>query len=728
VAVVCALPLLPLLLAAALALFPPSPVQAHGPSAEPAKNAPGRAVAEQLTVQLAALHAQRLVASPDQQHGLEASMRQVAQNRKLALLALVESDPAEFLRIALPEKVRLGLPSSVQALVEQEVDIEGTLEVLHEDGANYHRYHYHLETAMGRLRLHFAQDPPDTVLTGARVRVRGKKLDNEMAAGSGTKNVQTVSAALPSALGPQHTLVILVNFQDKATQPYTLEHARNVTFGTTSNFDVENSYGQTWLTGDVVGWFTIPVSSTVCDYNAIRTYGRQAAAAAGVNVSGYARHVFAFPANACSWWGLGTVGGNPSSAWVKGTYSLGVIGHELGHNLGLYHSHSYDCGTTVLGTTCTIGEYGDSLDLMGASQTAHFNAFQKERLGWLGYGASPPITSVSASGTYTVAPYEPRDSRVKALKILKGTDSMGRKTYYYVEYRQGIGFDAFVASNANVRAGIVIHMGTESSGDSSYLLDMTPATSSWADPALGLGQTFADVDAGITISPLWADSTGAGVSVVYTGPACVPAPPTVAMTPSAAQWATAGTAVAFTVSVTNNDNVGCTTSTFAVTPTLPAGWTVTMASSVIAVNPGATSSTTMTVSSPAATAEGFYAVVATVADGAGRSGSASGTYVVAAGVDASVTTDKTTYSRGDVVSMTTVVRMNGAAVSGAAVTVSLTKANGGVVTMTATTSADGRAIVRLRLKKQDPVGTYQVLARTTQGSLTGQAATSFRVD
>jgi hypothetical protein len=48
--------------------------------------------------------------------------------------------------------------------------------------------------------------------------------------------------------------------------------------------------------------------------------------------------------------------------------------------------------------------------------------------------------------------------------------------------------------------------------------------------------------------------------------------------------------------------------------------------------------------------------------------------------------------------------------------------------MTATTSADGRAIVRLRLKKQDPVGTYQVLARTTQGSLTGQAATSFRVD
>jgi hypothetical protein len=48
--------------------------------------------------------------------------------------------------------------------------------------------------------------------------------------------------------------------------------------------------------------------------------------------------------------------------------------------------------------------------------------------------------------------------------------------------------------------------------------------------------------------------------------------------------------------------------------------------------------------------------------------------------------------------------------------------------MTATTGADGRAIVKLRLRKQDPVGTYQVLARAALGSLTGQAATSFRVD
>ena len=687
-------------------------------------------MAEQLTVQLAALHAQKVMASPGQQHGLEASMRQVALSRKQALLSVIETDPAEFLRLALPANVRANLPASVQAHVEHEAEIEGTLEVLHEDGADYQRFHYHLDTGAGRVRLHFAADAPDNVVTGSRIRVRGHKLDTELAAASGTTSVQTVTTTtvLPRTFGAQNTLVILVNFQDNATQPFSAEYARDVTFGTTSNFKVENSYGQTWLTGTVVGWFTIPVSTTVCDSNAIRTQARAAATAAGVNLSAYTRHVFAFPANACSWLGLGTVGGNPSSAWIKGSYSLKVVGHELGHNLGLYHSHSYDCGTTVLGTTCTTSDYGDTLDLMGSSSSAHFNAFQKERLGWLGYGSSPPVTTVTASGTYTVAPYEPTDSRTKALKILKGTDSSGRKTYYYVEYRQGIGFDGFVATNGNVRGGIVIHMGTESSGDSSYLLDMTPATSSWSDPALTVGQTFADADSGVTISPLWADGTAVGVSVVYAGPACVPVSPTLSVSPSAAQWVSAGTTVVFTVSITNHDNSGCASSTFMLQPAVPAGWTAPLGASSITVAPGATTTTTMTVSSPTSAPEGFYVVSTTATDGAGRSSVGSGTYVVTAGVDTTVLTDKAVYGKTDAVKITSTVRSGGAAVSGAAVTVSVTKANGSVVTMNGTTGADGRATMTLRLKKQDPAGMYQVQSKAKlTDAVTGQASTSFRV-
>ena len=41
---------------------------------------------------------------------------------------------------------------------------------------------------------------------------------------------------------------------------------------------------------------------------------------------------------------------------------------------GLYHSHSLDCGTTLLRTLLTIAEYGDTLDIMGIPHAGHFNA------------------------------------------------------------------------------------------------------------------------------------------------------------------------------------------------------------------------------------------------------------------------------------------------------------------------------------------------------------------
>ena len=37
-----------------------------------------------------------------------------------------------------------------------------------------------------------------------------------------------------------------------------------------------------------------------------------------------------------------------------------------------------------------LGEYGDVFDLMGKNTGGHFSAYQKERLGWLDDGVSPP--------------------------------------------------------------------------------------------------------------------------------------------------------------------------------------------------------------------------------------------------------------------------------------------------------------------------------------------------
>src|SRR5207247_5288603 len=104
---------------------------------------------------------------------------------------------------------------------------------------------------------------------------------------------------------------------------------------------------------------------------------------------------------------------------------------------------------TIIGD-CYQLEYGDGLDIMGWSNSGHFNAPQKERLGWLNYGVSPPITTVTSSGSYTLAPYETIGTAPKTLKILKYTNpTTGAQDWYYVEFRQAVGFDSYLGTNPN---------------------------------------------------------------------------------------------------------------------------------------------------------------------------------------------------------------------------------------------------------------------------------------
>jgi uncharacterized repeat protein (TIGR01451 family) len=687
--------------------------------------------AEEATRNLVALNAEYQLAGPAERGRLLQSLLDVAATRQQLLAALIDDEPQVVLRVAMPSDVRAGLSPEVQAFVEEDTEAEGEVEVLVEDRDTGSVTHYALKAQDGtRLSLHFAADPPK-LLTGSRVRVRGVRVASALALESGNTSVQALSVALPNTFNAQPTLVILVNFLDKATQPYTVATAQSVVFTTTSNFDLENSFQQTWLTGDVVGWFTIPLNSTVCDSGSIASYAQSAATAAGVNLSAYRHYVYAFPQNACSWWGLGTVGGNPSQAWVNGSLALMVVGHEMGHNFGLYHSHGMDCGDSVIGDTCTITDYGDYLDIMGNSRPIHFNAFQKERLGWLNYNASPPITTVDTDGSYWLDPYESPSSNPKALKILKSTDpATGSNTWYYVEFRQAIGFDSSLSGFTNVLNGVVVHLGSDGNGNSSYLLDMTPADSFSTNPALDVGQSYYDPTAGVTITPLSASSSGALVNVAFGPISCVEANPAVVLSPSQSQWVKPGTIVTYTVTVTNNDNAGCSATTFALQGTVPASWTAAFASPTLAIAPGASASTTFQVASSPSAADGFYTVGVSATNSAGPAytASASSTYVVASSLGVSVATDKPSYTRNQSVSIRASTSFNGSPVANASVTFTITRSNGTVVTLSATTGTNGTATVTLRLRKQDPTGTYQVRANASaSGGVSGGATTSFTV-
>lgn len=333
--------------------------------------------------------------------------------------------------------------------------------------------------------------------------------------------------AIPESLGPQKTIVFLINFQNKPTdRPWTVDDVKTSVFRTVNNIYNESSYGQTTVVGEVAGWYTVPMNSNINCNDMVKrlpTYAAKLAAEHGIDLSLYSHRVYLFPANRnCQWAGLGTVGGRPSHAWINGYNVPYIIGHELGHNIGLYHSHFLKCRGSSNQGNCRTIEYGDEADIMGQGETAHFNAYQKDRLGWLNYMLSPPILTVAISGTYNISAYETAMRDIKAIKILKKTLADGSHDFYYLEFRQGAGFDAPLGScrGCDFTKGILVHQANDRDPDSSNLLDMSPQDRNTRLAALLPGNTFIDPDTdngklSITVNAI--TNTFANVAITFAG-------------------------------------------------------------------------------------------------------------------------------------------------------------------------------------------------------------------
>jgi Gametolysin peptidase M11 len=390
-------------------------------------------------------------------------------------------------------------------------------------------FHYELRTDDGEtLRLRFAEIP-EGLRTGDRIAVHGRARPS----GFDVDEVEPVSSRAPlssplsrSALstwtvGAKRVLVVLLNFTDDSSlNSTTVTNAQNLFFGAGSSvarYYNEASYGLVSMTGDVALVTATVAKPTTCDSGTIQTQANARAADAGYNLANYNFVVWVFPSiGACGWNGMAYVGW--SGVWINGTGSMNLLvaGHELGHNFGLEHAHSYACGTVSIAPSgCTRSEYGDRFDNMGNSRAGHFNAYSKNTLGWM----NGVVTHPGGTSTYTLGALEEPGQSVYAVKI---PTTMSARTYW-IEWRDRSGFDA-VEPTTVVNGGLIRFAPSAVGGTD--LLDMKPATAgNFDDAELDVGAVFTDPELSLTITTLSKTSTSLTVQVDYT-PAAPPPPAT----------------------------------------------------------------------------------------------------------------------------------------------------------------------------------------------------------
>jgi hypothetical protein len=307
-------------------------------------------------------------------------------------------------------------------------------------------------------------------------------------------------AASPATEGNKKLLLIRVDFSDAPGEPVSDANGTSLISGL-NDFYSESSFGRSSFALNGSGSAITPtfrMPQTAAWYGAndayvqLRTDARNAAAGSGYTLSSYHYDLICFDnVPGWAWAGLGYVGA--AGAWLHGYFTVGVAGHELGHNYGLNHANFWDTGVEgVFSTNGVSVEYGDNQDTMGSANAGanHFNARYKKYMDWLKNGET---TNVTVSGVYRIYPHDDTNS----INLLCGLSiARSASTNYWVEFRQKFTGNRWLMSGAGIRwAG--------TGNQRSHLLDTTPGSPNGkTDAALVLGRTFSDHAAGVHITTL----------------------------------------------------------------------------------------------------------------------------------------------------------------------------------------------------------------------------------
>jgi len=419
------------------------------------------------------------------------------QERKKLILQQIRENPKILLENQLSNDVLASLPSDISNLVESEETLVGKVFVLKTNfPVGYYRNYYQLK-ADKTYDLHFLNKPPGDI-DGAEVKFQALVL-GEQAVIEDTKNVliQPISTKLSEFSGLQKVIAFRVNFEN-ANAPFTTNQITDEVVNNSdsmTNYYSENSYNNLSYTFEVAGPYAVPYRTTDgCLPGTWANSVKEQAVLDGISVNSYDDIYYSLPyVGSCGWTGLG--GGGES--WFNNSNDSRVYAHEQGHNYRAAHSSTRDCGSKTIDiyNNCMTSEYGDPFDVMGNatgySKGQHFNSIWKIKAGFI-----PPnnVQTVTTSGVYTIDNIEDSTTNTQVLKILKGDTS---PDYYYLEYRQAVGFDSTFPSGAT--QGALLHTWEDlPQQQNSYLLDLSPSDG-FTNSAFSDNQAFNDTVNGISI-------------------------------------------------------------------------------------------------------------------------------------------------------------------------------------------------------------------------------------
>jgi hypothetical protein len=194
----------------------------------------------------------------------------------------------------------------------------------------------------------------------------------------------------------------------------------------TAKWFARTSRGRHRLTSKVTPWLRVG-GSPASNCGGLSEPVRRAVAAArkrGIGVRGFNRFMVVSPQ--CATNSRGEMPGRVT--WIREAKPyLGVLVHELGHNLGLDHANSLICSKSghrvPQAGKCYTQEYGDVWDAMGIS-SQQYSVPVLRRLGWAGR-----VVSTAQSGTWTLRDAAHSGSGIQGLGVKSGG------TTYWLEYR-----------------------------------------------------------------------------------------------------------------------------------------------------------------------------------------------------------------------------------------------------------------------------------------------------